>query len=57
VEEVCYAIREDSLQIRREGDNANGDFLVERGLGCPGVATEYNLSLRPLRHCHISGRT
>jgi hypothetical protein len=29
VEEVCFAIKADPLQIRREGDNANIIFLKE----------------------------
>jgi hypothetical protein len=29
VEEVCFAINADPLQIRREGDNANIIFLEE----------------------------
>ncbi len=42
MEEPCYAIKGDSLQIRREGDDANV-ISNKWGLGCPGVATGYNL--------------
>lgn len=40
VEELCYEMEGDSLQIRREGDDANV-ISSRRSLGCPGVATEY----------------
>jgi hypothetical protein len=42
VEELCYAIKGDPLQIRREGDDVN---VISSGRvsGCPGVATEYNV--------------
>jgi hypothetical protein len=42
VKEVYYALKGDSLQIRREDDDANM-ISSRRGLGCLGVAMEYNL--------------
>jgi hypothetical protein len=42
VEELCFAIKADPLQIRREGDNANIIFERE-GFGCLGVAIEHDL--------------
>ena len=42
VEEVYYAIKGHSLQIRREGDDANM-ISSKRGARCPKMATKHNL--------------
>jgi hypothetical protein len=42
VEEVCFAIKADPLQVRREGDNANV-ISLGTGLGCSRVVVEYDL--------------
>ena len=41
-EEVYYAIKIDSLQIRHKGDDATV-ISSAKGSGCPGVAREHNL--------------
>jgi hypothetical protein len=41
VEELCYAMKGDSLQIRPEGDNVNAIFWLKVS-GCLGVAMEHD---------------